>query len=53
MQRVVLDTNTVVSGLLWSGKPSQIMHAVLQRHLQPIASEGILILTATEMLERI
>jgi len=33
MQRAVIDTNTWVSGLLWSGAPRQVVQLVLSRSL--------------------
>jgi uncharacterized protein len=40
--RIVLDTNVSVSGLLWSGLPSQIIQLVENGELQAIGSEAIL-----------
>lgn len=42
MIRTVLDTNIVVSGLLWSGTPSRVIHAVRAGVVQPIVSEAML-----------
>ena len=33
MQRAVIDTNTWISGLLWSGAPRQVVQQVLNREL--------------------
>ncbi len=42
MMRVVLDTNILISGLLWAGTPGQVLNAVNTRKIQPIASETTL-----------
>ncbi len=42
MLRVVLDTNIVVSGMLWSGAPSKIMEAVYTRRIRPVVTELLL-----------
>lgn len=42
MNRLVLDTNTVVSGFLWSGSPARVVQACLEGKFQPIASEHML-----------
>lgn len=41
--RIVLDTNVVVSALLWRGKPFQLLQATLERpDLQLFASATLL-----------
>ena len=42
MMRVVLDTNVVVSGSLWSGAPRRVMQAVAEGKLKPLVSEAML-----------
>lgn len=42
MLRVVLDTNIVVSGMLWSGVPSKIMEAVYTGRIRPVVTELLL-----------
>lgn len=40
--RLVLDTNTVISGLIWSGSPSQLIDAALLRQIQLISNAALL-----------
>lgn len=40
--KVVVDTNTLVSGLLWHGNPSRILDAVLDNRLELCLSEELL-----------
>jgi putative PIN family toxin of toxin-antitoxin system len=40
--KVVVDTNTLVSGLLWRGNPSRILDAILDNHLELYLSEELL-----------
>ncbi|MEA1053209.1 putative toxin-antitoxin system toxin component, PIN family [Lamprobacter modestohalophilus] len=49
--RIVADTNTVVSGLLWKGTPRQIIQACRQRHISIVSSES-LIAELAEVLAR-
>ncbi len=42
MIRVVLDTNIIISGTLWSGTPSRVIQAIEQGKVKPIASEAML-----------
>lgn len=42
MMRVVLDTNIVVSGSLWSGTPSKILQFIQDQKIQPIITEAII-----------
>ena len=42
MKRVVLDTNVVVSGLLWSGAPFQVLKAAQSGQIQLITSEALI-----------
>jgi len=32
--RIVADTNTVLSGLLWSGPPQQLIHAAREERIE-------------------
>ena len=41
--RLVLDTNTVVSGLLWSTKPSLLIEAALQGRIEIFTSQTLLL----------
>jgi putative PIN family toxin of toxin-antitoxin system len=41
--RLVLDTNTVVSGLLWDKAPSQLIDAGLQGHIEIFTSQALLL----------
>ena len=41
--RLVLDTNTVVSGLLWDRKPSLQIKAALQGHVEVFTSQTLLL----------
>jgi putative PIN family toxin of toxin-antitoxin system len=40
--RAVLDTNVIISALLFSGPPSQLVSAWQSSHLQPVVSAQIL-----------
>jgi uncharacterized protein len=40
--KAVVDTNTLVSGLLWHGKPSRILDAVLDNRLELCLTEELL-----------
>src|SRR5258708_4809584 len=42
MIRVVLDTNIVISGMLWSGTPKQVLGAVQSGDVLPLISELML-----------
>lgn len=49
--RIVADTNTVVSGLLWKGEPRQIIQACRQQRITIVSSES-LIAELAEVLAR-
>lgn len=49
--RLVLDTNTVVSGLLWDGTPSQLIAAGLQGLVELFTSQALL-LELEDVLQR-
>ncbi len=40
--RVVVDTNTLVSGLLWRGNPSRVLDAVLDNRFELCITEELL-----------
>src|SRR5947207_2085788 len=42
MIRVVLDTNIIISGWLWSGSPRQVLNIARQRQIQSVISEMLL-----------
>lgn len=42
MRRVVLDTNIVVSGLLWSGTSQRVLQAIRDGQVQALVSEAML-----------
>ena len=42
MIRVVLDTNVIISGWLWSGSPRQVLNIARQRQVQTVISEALL-----------
>ncbi len=42
MIRAVLDTNIVISGMLWSGSPKQVIEAVCSGDVLPLISEVML-----------
>jgi len=42
MMRIVLDTNLIISGLLWMGLPHEIMLLAYQHRIQVIASEPLI-----------
>lgn len=41
--RLVLDTNIVVSGLLWNNTPSKLIDAGLQGHIELFTSQALLL----------
>jgi putative PIN family toxin of toxin-antitoxin system len=49
--RLVLDTNTVVSGLLWENTPSRLIDAGLQGHIELFTSQ-VLLLELEDVLPR-
>ena len=49
--RVVADTNTVVSGLLWGGQPADILTAARQRRITLLTS-AVLLAELEEVLSR-
>ena len=40
--RVALDTNAVVSGLLWGGPPGEILDRVTEGTIEAVTSEALL-----------
>ena len=42
MIRVVLDTNIIISGWLWSGSPRLILYSARQKQIQAVISESLL-----------
>jgi len=51
--RLVLDTNVVMSGLLWRGKPYQLLQAVRSQHSRlQIFSSPVLLEELTEVISR-
>lgn len=40
--RLVLDTNTVISGLIWGGSPGQLIDAAVQRRIQLVTNAALL-----------
>lgn len=50
--RVVLDTNVVVSGLLWGGMPRQLLSAARAKHVQLFTSTTLL-LELTDIMGRV
>jgi uncharacterized protein len=49
--RVVLDTNVVVSGLIWRSTPRQILDAARDRRIT-LYTSGVLLAELAEVLER-
>ena len=49
--RLVLDTNTVVSGLLWDKAPSQLIGAALEGRIECFTSQ-VLLLELEDVLPR-
>jgi uncharacterized protein len=43
MIRILLDTNTIISGVFWQGAPRQVYQAVLQQEIKPLTSEALLL----------
>lgn len=39
---VVLDTNLIISGMLWGGTPKTILQMAQQHHIQTISSEPLI-----------
>jgi uncharacterized protein len=50
--RVIIDTNVFVSGIIWSGKPAQIISKWLQGEFELILSEELLT-EYVEVIERL
>ena len=50
--RIVLDTNVVMSALLWRGKPYQLLQAVRQRSDVQIYSSAVLLQELADVLTR-
>lgn len=42
MRRVLLDTNVLMSGILFPGKPRELLRAALRGHLRLVTSEHLL-----------
>ncbi|NEO52174.1 MAG: putative toxin-antitoxin system toxin component, PIN family [Okeania sp. SIO3B5] len=40
--RIILDTNTVISGLLWRGKPFEVLELVRSGQVEAYTSEAML-----------
>lgn len=40
--RLVLDTNTALSGLLWGGPPAQLIDAAIEEHIQLCSTDALL-----------
>ena len=51
MIRVVLDTNIVISGSLWSGAPHRVLDTITQDITRPVVTE-IMLEELTEVLHR-
>lgn len=49
--RLVLDTNTVVSGFLWNNAPSKLIAAAVEERIE-LASSEVLIAELTRVLQR-
>lgn len=49
--RVVLDTNTVISGLLWEGSPARVLDLAFA-HLVEIATSEVLLDELSDVLSR-
>ena len=50
--RLVLDTNVLVSGLLWRGAPYHLLHAIRQRPAMRLFSSQVLIEELADVLRR-
>lgn len=51
--RLVLDTNVVMSGLLWRGKPYQLLQAIRRQHPRlQLYSSPVLLDELTEVISR-
>ena len=50
--RIVLDTNVVMSALLWRGKPYQLLQAIRQRSDVQIYSSAVLLQELADVLTR-
>mgnify|MGYP001277112773 CR=1 FL=1 len=42
MLRVVYDTNTILSGLFWSGAPTRALDAAVEKQVQLLTTESLL-----------
>ena len=40
--RIVLDTNAVISGMLWNGPPRRLIQAAIARQVELFTSEALL-----------
>ena len=50
--RLVLDTNVVMSALLWRGKPYQLLEAIRERSNLQLYSSGVLLEELADVLTR-
>jgi putative PIN family toxin of toxin-antitoxin system len=50
--RIVLDTNVVMSALLWRGKPYQLLDAIRQHASMQFYSSTVLVEELTDVLSR-
>lgn len=50
--RIVLDTNVVISALLWRGKPFQLLEAIRQRGDMQLYSSAVLLEELADVLTR-
>lgn len=50
--RLILDTNVVMSALLWRGKPYQLLEAIRQRSNLQLYSSGVLLEELADVLTR-
>jgi uncharacterized protein len=50
--RIVLDTNVVLSGLLWQGTPYRLLEAIRQRDDVQIVSSVVLLAELSDVLTR-
>jgi predicted nucleic acid-binding protein len=50
--RLVLDTNTALSGLLWNGTPARLIDAAQDRRIELACSTGLLAIRYWPLLLR-
>ncbi len=41
MVRAVYDTNVIISGLIWSGKPGKVLRLAAEGHVETVTSESL------------